>query len=75
MNGRTILGALLLVVGVLILAYQGFTYTSRDKVVDAGPVEITAERTKNVSLPPIAGVICLVGGILVLAVGRGRRAA
>ena len=61
---------ILIAVGFLALAYQGFTYTTREKVVDIGPVHVTKEKTKTLPLPPILGVIAVVSGIGLLVVGR-----
>jgi hypothetical protein len=66
------IGVLLIVVGVIGLAYGGLTWTSREKVVDLGPVEVTQNKTKSLPLPPIAGGICLVAGVILL-VGSGRK--
>jgi len=63
------IGALLLILGILALGYQGFTYVTRDKVVDVGPVEVTKEKTKTVYLPPILGVVALAAGIALLVSG------
>jgi hypothetical protein len=62
-------GVLLLILGILALGYQGFTYVTRDKVVDLGPVEVTQEKTKTVYLPPILGVVALAAGIALLVSG------
>jgi hypothetical protein len=62
-------GIVLIVVGSLILAYQGFTYTTREKVVDAGPLHVETEHKKTIPLPPILGAVALAGGIVVLVVG------
>ena len=64
-----ILGILLIVVGIVAFAYQGITYTSSEKVIDLGPVQVTAEKTRTFPLPPIVGGIALVGGIVLLLVG------
>jgi len=64
------LGIILIAVGVFGLAWGGFTYTTREKVVDIGPIHATRDQTHNVSLPPIAGAIALIGGIMLLVVGR-----
>jgi uncharacterized membrane protein len=64
------LGIILIVIGIFIFAYQGFTYTTREKIVDIGPIHMTAERTRTVPLPPIVGGISLVGGIVLLVVGK-----
>ena len=65
-----ILGIILIVVGIAAFAYQGITYTSREKVVDLGPVEVTTEKTSTFPLPPVVGGIALVGGIVLLLAGK-----
>ena len=65
-----ILGIILIVVGIAAFAYQGITYTSREKVVDIGPVQVTAEKTRTFPLPPVVGGIALVGGIVLLLIGK-----
>jgi len=59
----------LIVLGVISLAYGGITYTTREKVVDIGPIEATAERRKTVPLPPIIGGVALAAGIGLLVMG------
>ena len=63
------IGVLLLILGIVALGYQGFTYVTRDKVVDLGPVEITKEKTKTVFLPPVLGIAALAAGIALLVSG------
>jgi hypothetical protein len=58
-----IVAIVLIVIGAISLAYGGITYTTREKVVDLGPIEATAEREKTVPLPPIIGGVALVAGI------------
>jgi hypothetical protein len=65
-------GIVLVVVGVLALAYGGFSYTKREKIVDIGPIEATAETRERVPLPPLVGGAALVGGIVLLVVA-GRK--
>ena len=65
---RTV-GVILIVLGVLGLAWGGFNYTTREKVVDVGPIHATREEAHNVPIPPIAGALALVGGIVLLVVG------
>ena len=69
MNPKTIIGIILIALGIVAFAYQGISYTSREKVVDLGPIHMTAETTKTLPLPPILGGIALVGGIVLLVVG------
>jgi drug/metabolite transporter (DMT)-like permease len=70
MNGKRALGLLLVVLGVIALAYQGITYTTQKKVVDIGPIQATKQEHHTVPLPPVLGVLALVGGIIVLATDR-----
>jgi hypothetical protein len=62
-------GVLLIVLGGLALAYQGFTYTHQEKVLDVGPIHATAEKHDRISVPPILGGVALVGGVILLVVG------
>ena len=63
MRPATLIGIVLIVLSVIAFGYQGITYTTREKVVDLGPIEATAEKKKTIPLPPIFGAIALVGGI------------
>ncbi|HEY4110788.1 hypothetical protein [Puia sp.] len=72
---KRILGILLLVIGVLMLIYTGFSYKKREKVVDAGPLHISADKEKSVNWPPYVGGILVIGGIVLLVAGSGRKAA
>ena len=62
-------GIILVVLGGLILAYQGFNYTHQEKLLDIGPIHATAEEHDRVSIPPLLGGLALVGGIVLLVVG------
>jgi len=62
-------GILLIVLGVLGVAYQGFNYTHQEKILDVGPIHATAEKRDRVSIPPVLGGLALVGGIVLVAVG------
>ena len=72
MNGRMLLGVALIVIGIIALVYQGFTYTTRKKVLDIGPVQATREERRTIPVPPIVGIIAVIGGVAVLALGRGK---
>jgi hypothetical protein len=61
-----ILGIILIVIGVLSLAYGGFTYTKERKVVDIGPIEAKVDEKKTVPLPPIVGGIALAVGLVLV---------
>ena len=70
MKTNSLIGIILIVIGVIALAYQGITYTTREKVVDLGPIQVSADKTKTIPLPPIVGGIALVGGIVLLVMGN-----
>ena len=70
MKTYTLTGIILIVIGIVTLAYQGITYTTREKVLDIGPIQVSADKTKTVPLPPILGSIALVGGIVLLVMGN-----
>jgi hypothetical protein len=69
MKPAGIVGIILIIVGIISLVYGGFTYTKREKVLDIGPIQATAEKEKTIPLPPILGGICLVGGVILVIVG------
>jgi len=64
-----ILGVVLIILGVLALAYQGITYTKREKILDVGPLQATADREKTIPLPPLVGGLALAGGIALVIIG------
>ena len=70
MKTNTLIGIILIVVGIVAFAYQGITYTTREKIVGFGPIQVTSDTTKTFPLPPIVGGIALVGGIVVLVMGN-----
>ena len=69
MKTYMVTGIILIAIGIVAFAYQGITYTTREKVVDIGPLQMTAEKTKTLPLPPIVGGVALVGGIVLLVMG------
>lgn len=69
MKSTTLIAFILIAIGIAAFAYEGITYTTREKVVDIGPLEITADKTRTFPLPPIVGGIALVGGIVLLVMG------
>jgi UDP-N-acetylmuramyl pentapeptide phosphotransferase/UDP-N-acetylglucosamine-1-phosphate transferase len=73
MKSQNLLAVVLIVIGIVAFAYQGITYTTREKAVDLGPIQITAEKTHTIPLPPIVGGVALVAGLLLL-VAAGKKA-
>jgi hypothetical protein len=71
-SGVLIVAIMLIAIGVVSLAYEGITYTTREKVLEVGPIKATAEKEKTIPLPPILGGLALAGGVVLLVVG-GRR--
>ena len=70
MKLHMLIGIILIAIGIFAFAYQGISYTTREKVVDFGPIHMTAEKTRTLPLSPIVGGISLVGGIVLLVVGK-----
>ena len=68
-----IVGIVLIVIGIIALAYGGITYTTREKVLDIGPIEATAERQKTIPMPPVLGGLALAGGVALLIVASKRK--
>ena len=68
-----IVGIVLIVIGLVSLALGGINYTTKEKVVDIGPIEATAERHKTIPLPPLLGGLALAGGVALLIVGSKKR--
>jgi len=69
MKPAGIVGIILIAIGVIALAYGGFTYTTREKVIDAGPLQVSADKEHHVPFSPVLGAICLVGGIVLVVIG------
>ena len=64
-----IAGIVLIVLGALALAYQGFSYTRHEHVMDVGPMHVTTETKDRIPIPPIFGGLALIGGIALLVAG------
>lgn len=69
MKPATIIGAILIVVGIVGFALGGFSFTHEKKDVDAGPIQIGHQQTKTIPIPPVLSALCLVGGIGLVVVG------
>lgn len=64
------LGIVLIVIGIIMLAYTGFNYVTTEKVVDIGPIEINAQRNHRVNWPPVAGLVLIVSGVIIVALDK-----
>jgi uncharacterized membrane protein len=69
LNPITLVGIALIVLGIVAFTYQGITYTSREKIIDIGPIQATADTQKTIPLSPLLGGLALVGGIVLVVVG------
>jgi len=69
MKNTSMVGILLIVLGVIALVYQGVTYTTHKKILDVGPIQATKEERRTIPLPPIVGGIAVIGGIALLFAG------
>jgi hypothetical protein len=74
MKTLTLLGIVLIVLGLGALVYQGFTYTTRETVIDIGPITATADREKTIPLPPILGIVAVAGGVALMLAGNRKGA-
>ena len=73
MTPLSISGIVLIVLGFAALVYGGITYTSRETVIDIGPIQATADRERTLPLPPVAGIVAVAGGIALLVAGARQR--
>jgi uncharacterized membrane protein YidH (DUF202 family) len=64
------IGTVLIALGILMMIYTGFTYKTKERVVDIGPIKINAEKNHPISWPPVVGVILLIGGVIVISGGK-----
>jgi uncharacterized membrane protein len=69
MKTASLLGFVLIILGVLALAYQGIHYTTHKKILDVGPIQATKEEHNTIPLPPIVGGLALIGGIVLVVAG------
>jgi uncharacterized membrane protein HdeD (DUF308 family) len=74
MKTITVFGIVLIMIGLSALVYQGITYTTRETVVDVGPIHATAEREKTFPLPPVVGIVAVAGGVALMIAGVRKRA-
>ena len=73
MKSAAVIGVMLIVLGLAALVYQGVTYTSRETVIDIGPLHATADRQKTLFLPPALGIAAVAGGVVLLFVTVRKR--
>lgn len=64
------LGFVLIALGIIMLIWTGFTYTKKEKVIDAGPIQVSADKQKTVYWPPYAGGILIIGGVILVATAK-----
>jgi hypothetical protein len=74
MRRLALVGVLLIAIGLLPLVYQGITYTSRETLIDIGPLHATADRQKTLTLPPVLGIAAVAGGVVLLIAGMRKPA-
>jgi len=67
-----VVGVLLIVLGIAGLAFGGFSFTHKEKVLDLGPIEASADKKESLPIPPILGALAIVGGVVLLATGARR---
>src|SRR4051812_22959494 len=73
MRTKNVIGAILIVIGLVSLLMGGFRWTQNKTVVDVGPIKATAQEHKTVPIPPVVGALALIGGIVLIAVPARRR--
>ena len=72
MKNLALVGFALIAAGLAALAYQGITYTTRETVIDIGPIHATADRERTVPLPPVFGIVAVAGGVALVVAGKGK---
>ncbi len=69
MSQKSMIGIVLIAIGIIAFTYQGITYKTREKAMDLGSLQITTETRKNIPLPPVVGAVALIGGITLMFMG------
>ena len=64
------IGIIMIALGIIMLIWTGFTYTKKEKIIDAGPIQVSADRQKSVNWSPYAGGILVIGGVIVLVTAK-----
>lgn len=70
MRITTIFSIILIIIGIFAFSYQGFTYSTKEKVIDVGPLDVSVTKKKTIPIPPIVGVVALIGGIALMTIGK-----
>jgi hypothetical protein len=69
MKPIVIIGIIIIVLGIVALAYQGITYVTHEKVIDMGPLQVTADEKHTIPIAPILGAVAIIAGVILLAMG------
>jgi hypothetical protein len=72
MKPLALVGVVLIILGIVALAYQGITYTTRENVIDLGPLKASVEKEKTIPLPPVLGGLAVAAGVFLVWVGARR---
>ncbi len=72
MKTKMLVGVVLIALGILVLAYQGISYTTKDTVAELGPLKVQKENKETIPLPPILGAVALVAGVAIVITSRGK---
>ena len=72
MKPLALVGVVLIILGIVALAYQGITYTTREKIIDLGPLKASVEKEKTIPLPPVLGGLAVAAGVFLVWVGARR---
>lgn len=68
-----LIGIALIILGIIMIGWTGFTYTKKEKIIDAGPIQVSADREKTVNWPPYLGGVLLIGGIVIVITSKKGR--
>jgi hypothetical protein len=72
MRPGAVVGALLILAGIIMLSVGGFSFSRRERVADVGPIEVTAEQNRSIPVPPVLGGLAIVGGLVLILVSSRR---
>jgi drug/metabolite transporter (DMT)-like permease len=72
MKPAVVVGVVLIILGIVGLAFGGFSFTHREKVIDLGPIQASADEKESLPIPPILGALAIVGGVVLLATSARR---